>query len=210
MEWLNNNKEWLLSGLGATVISGLIALFKPKKEKTTSIGNNQECINTNTNTNVNTNTNTNNNNLTVVMGQSVTKTKEEVLTKISKNDVQILFVDNEKFKIIDNLKKAGYVNTKLVRDITNLDCPDVTNSHIIFVDINGVGKTLFPSDEGLGLAEALKKRYSNKFIVIYSAQVHGDRFHKALKTVDDTLSKNAEPYEFINLIDNFCNNENNA
>lgn len=84
-----------------------------------------------------------------------------------------------------------------------MDCADIKNANIIFVDINGVGVTLFPKEQGLGLAEALKRKYPEKYIVLYSAQEKGDRFHKALKVVDSTLSKNAEPYEFINIIENF-------
>ena len=37
-----------------------------------------------------------------------------------------------------------------------------------------------------------------------SSETKGDRFHKALREVDDCLSKNAEPYQFINLIETLC------
>jgi DNA-binding NarL/FixJ family response regulator len=82
-----------------------------------------------------------------------------------------------------------------------LDAQVVIDSDIIFVDINGVGLTLF-EDQGLGLASALKLKYPKKKIIIYSAETSGDRFHKALRQVDDCLSKNAEPYQFINLVEN--------
>lgn len=120
-----------------------------------------------------------------------------------KSSVRILFVDDNysEFKMVSILKKAGWINTKGIKDITDLDNNTVYESDIIFVDINGVGKTMF-ADQGLGLATALKNKYPKKKIIIYSAETQGDRFHKALRQVDDCLSKNAEPYQFIDLIEN--------
>ena len=70
------------------------------------------------------------------------------------------------------------------------------------MDINGVGLNLF-EDQGLGLASALKKKYPNKKVIIYSSETTGDRFHRALREVDGCLYKDAEPYQFINLIETF-------
>lgn len=124
-----------------------------------------------------------------------------------KSSVQILFVDDNytDYKMVSILKKAGWINTKGVKDVTDLDNNIVAESDIIFVDINGVGKTMF-GDQGLGLATALKNKYPLKKIIIYSAETQGDRFHKALRQVDDCLSKNAEPYQFIDLIENLSRN----
>ncbi|THD66273.1 response regulator [Robertkochia marina] len=119
-----------------------------------------------------------------------------------KGAIKILFIDDQysDYKIISILKRSGWVNTKGVKDITNLDDYKVRDAHIIFVDINGVGTSMF-KDQGLGLASALKDRHPDKKIVLYSAENKGDRFHKALREVDDCLAKNAEPYEFITLIE---------
>ena len=105
--------------------------------------------------------------------------------------------------MVSILKKAGWKNTKSIKDITDLDDIRAKEADIIFVDINGVGKSLF-DDQGLGLAAALKKKYESKSVVIYSAETKGDRFHKALREVDGCLSKDAEPYQFVNLIETLC------
>jgi len=120
-----------------------------------------------------------------------------------KATTKILFVDDNhtEYKMVSILKKAGWTKTKSVKDITDLDTQIILESDIIFVDINGVGLTLF-EDQGLGLASALKVKYPKKKIIIYSAETSGDRFHKALRQVDDCLPKNAEPYQFINLVEN--------
>lgn len=120
-----------------------------------------------------------------------------------KATTKILFIDDNhtEYKIVSILKKAGWTKTKSVKDITDLDSSSVTEADVIFVDINGVGLELF-EDQGLGLASALKRKYPTKKIVIYSAETTGDRFHQALRDVDFCLSKNADAYQFINLIEN--------
>ncbi len=116
---------------------------------------------------------------------------------------RVLFVDDDtKFKIIKILNKAGW-NTRIVKDIENIDSELIHDSHILFIDIQGVGLKLDFKDQGLGLAFALKKKYPSKKVIIYSTESKGDRFHEALRTVDTFLSKNAEPFEFQELIEQY-------
>lgn len=189
MNWIIENMEWIFSGIGVAIIGVFINLWKRDKFPGTKIKNSS-------------NSSGNVNKIKINIGNHKKGETSTDSTQYNKEDIQILFIDDEKFKTVDNLKSAGWVNTKTIKDVTNLDSTDVKNSDVIFVDINGVGEKLFPIDKGLGLAEALKRKYPKKFIVIYSAQEQGDRFHKALKVVDYSLSKNAEPYEFINIIEN--------
>jgi hypothetical protein len=114
-----------------------------------------------------------------------------------KNTTHILFIDDEKFQVVSILKNAGWINTTRVKNIKSVEDQTIKNAQIIFVDINGVAKELFPSDQGLGLAVALKKRYGKaKKVVIYSSEVDGNRFHEAFRLADDQLAKNADSYEF--------------
>ncbi len=116
--------------------------------------------------------------------------------------ISILFIDDDtKFPIIKILERQGYANIRILKDIDSLSRDFVLASHIIFVDINNVGMKMGFADQGLGLALALKKEYPNKKVVIYSAETNGDRFHEALRSVDDFLSKNVEPYVFISAVD---------
>lgn len=190
MNWILENKEWIFSGIGVAIIGYLIKLFMKKRSSKKQINKNNS---------------KNTNKIKINIGAGGKNSKDTVSTDsliLNKENIQVLFIDDERFKTVDNLKNAGWINTKTIKDVTNLDCIDVKNANVIFVDINGVGEKLFPTDKGLGLAEALKKKYPSKYIVIYSAQEQGDRFHKALRKVDYILSKNAEPYEFINILEN--------
>jgi hypothetical protein len=112
---------------------------------------------------------------------------------------RILFVDDEKFAVVENMVNNGWTQAKRIKDVDNLNHPDIQNTDIFFVDIQGVGRKLNFIDEGLGLARALKETYPSKIVILYSAQTQGDRFDKTLSIVDDTIRKNADTYEFIRL-----------
>ena len=129
---------------------------------------------------------------------------ETVHVNSIKKRISILFIDDDtKFKVVKILKNAGWINTSSVKDVKSLDDPIVKDTDIFFVDIQGVGIELQFNDEGLGLALALKNKYPNKKVVIYSAETKGDRFHAALRKADSFLPKNAEPYEFQQIVEQY-------
>ncbi|WP_343705575.1 response regulator [Flavobacterium sp.] len=186
------NSNWEPEPMIVTIVSFLeiISFIIIKSSKNNTDSNNTPPVN-------------NSNSFTFVVNNEKEITNSEYEDR-QKALTRLLFVDDNytEFKIISILKKAGWINTKAVKDITDLDDSKVIEADIIFVDINGVGTTLF-KDQGLGLASALKKKYPSKKIILYSAETTGDRFHKALKEVDSCLSKNAEPFQFINLIESY-------
>lgn len=192
MEFIMNNYEWIFSGIGVAVIGWIIiAVTKSKKKETKN------------------NSQTNHSVITINNGN--TNDKESIKSKKSKDiqrkeDYKILFIDDNhtEFKMVSILKKAGWPSTKAIKDLTDLDDIKAREASIIFVDINGVGTQMF-EDQGLGLAAALKDKYPQTTIILYSAEPTGDRFDKKLKKVDDSLPKNAEPYEFISLIEQYSN-----
>lgn len=116
-----------------------------------------------------------------------------------KNACRVLFIDNEKFKTVERLRlNDGWRNTAWIKDVESFDQPEIVNAHVIFIDIQGVGKKLCPNDEGLGLITAIKERYPDKKVIMYSAEQQGkiDGLHKAADIVDGRLSKTADHYEF--------------
>jgi len=186
IDFFTNNYQWIFSGIGVVIITGVFGLlFRHKKkdstsqtEKNPSQGNVPSRLLDNT---------------------QVAKTQNDLKLKTS-----ILFVDDETFNVVNILKKSGWINTSSKKDIDDLDSSVVKNANIIFVDINGVGIKLQFKNQGLGLAGALKEKFPEKKIVIYSAETTGNRFEKILQKVDACLPKNAEPYEFIQLVENFA------
>ncbi len=99
--------------------------------------------------------------------------------------------------------KTGWRNIQRVADVESISQPEVSEAHIIFVDVQGVGKKLGFADEGLGLIVALKETYPEKKIVMYSSESKGQvsAFHKAADMVDGRLKKKPSRYEFDSTIE---------
>lgn len=124
-------------------------------------------------------------------------------SSLSKEDFSILFIDDDiELKMAENIK-TEWPNTKTLLDSSNIKQIEIRNADVIFVDIQGVGKILGFSDEGLGLAKAIKETYRNKKVVIYSAAKKHDIYHDALQLCDKVLKKDANLYEFNNLIEKY-------
>ena len=200
INWIIENKEWLFSGLGITIIAFVVKkLFtqnnRSEDKQTLSQSNSQT------------------QNVTVNMAQpfvapikSVSEEKEDspaLTIEGIKAQTNILFIDDDKeFKIVPILKKAGWKNTSFFpnADVRDTNAERIRKAHIIFVDIIGVGKTLY-EDEGLGLVVDLKKKYPQKKVVIYSAIPEHKLFHEAIKLADDQIPKNSQPAVFVSLIE---------
>lgn len=128
------------------------------------------------------------------------------VSAMNKAETGILFVDDDtKFKVVNILKGHGWGNTRIIKDVSSLEQIEVAAADIFFVDIQGVGKSLQFKDEGLGLVVALKKKYPHKKVVIYSAEAGINAFHTAFKVADDRISKDADPYEFIEVVERLSN-----
>jgi len=194
VNWVMQNKDWVFSGVGVALLAGLTKLLTSRKGEASPPPNAVTVTNN------------------VLYGGSVAGTEplvqtREALSKMNKNNTRILFVDDDtRFRVVKILKTAGWPHVKILKDISSLDAPELMEASILFLDIQGVGKALHFSDEGLGLALAIKGRYPDKKLVIYSSQPTGDRFHAALRAADATLAKNADPYQFINLVETLTSN----
>lgn len=191
MDLIIDNAGKIIGTIASGIVIYVLKLFfykKPKNNEYASMMNTININNTNNGaTNELKNTNFSGGNL-----------------EIYKTSKRILFIDDDtKFKVVQILKTTGWTHTKIIKDVKSLDCAEILEADILFVDIQGVGKLLAFADEGLGLADAIKTKYPLKKVIIYSAETKGDRFHKALRTVDSFLAKNADPYEFQQLIENF-------
>lgn len=152
------------------------------------------------------------NTVTVNLGKTETEKQQESITPnpgIDEYDrlkklIHILFIDDDtKFKIVQIIIKTGWKNTESIVDLEHYDDELLRKSHIIFVDVQGVGKALDCKDEGLSLALNIKNKYPQKKVVIYSAVPAHKVFHEAIQKVDFLLSKDAEPIEFTSLIERF-------
>lgn len=198
-EWI----KWVFSGIGVFLLSALYWLFKKvfvksENEDTGASNSNNQSITQNVTLNLHENAT-----ITPVM-QNNPHHSGDVDVEELKVHTNILFVDDETFKIVKIIKNTeGWINTKWVSDVKSLTAPEVRAADIIFVDINGVGGSLF-NEQGLGLAGGIKRKYPEKRVVIYSEESEHNVFSENWKVVDDRLPKNADPIEFITKIETFA------
>lgn len=196
MSWIIDNKEWLFSGVGLAALGYVYSLISKKRVAIDS-GKNTE---------------TNTNDIEINVGEKNHSPGEKTVNDKShkksldeyKNETRILFVDDDaRFKVAKILTQSGWVHTKLIKDCKTLDEHDVVEANLLFIDVQGVGVAMGFNDEGLGLALAIKEKYPEKKVIIYSAETKGDRFHEALRRADSFLPKNADPYEFQRIVEEF-------
>ena len=218
-DWVVANKEWVLSGVGVTVIiifkDFIVSLIKFFWNKLFGKSNQKNIPVASFSPSVT--------NQIIIGNQSINQdssvpTQAPVIpTQVNpmismaelKKKTHILFVDDKTFKIVKTLVDEGWIHTKLVKDITTLDSPLITGNDIFFIDIQGVGTKLF-HNEGIGLANIIQERHPEKKVILYSAETTGNRFDPTLRKVDAVLEKNAEPYEFIQLVEKFAREISNA
>lgn len=130
--------------------------------------------------------------------------KKLFMPSYSKENVNILFIDDLEMPVVENLKRAGY-RVKKVKDIKNIDDAEVRNSQIIFVDFEGVGRAVSSQHQGAGLVKELKKKYlKSKYIVLYTSQMllPSDTIMKSFfDYADARLKKDDDETEFLSIID---------
>ncbi len=89
----------------------------------------------------------------------------------TKDNINILFIDDSDMPVVESLKKSDY-KVKKVKDVKKIEDPEVKNAQIIFVDFDGVGRSISPQYQGAGLIKELKQKYgTSKYIVLYTAQL---------------------------------------
>lgn len=183
LTWFRSNVEWVFSGIGASVVAIFLSSWF-RKGGVEPMNSSQATTNNHQTVNVN------------VASAPLDRPQNVGMAK-PKAAVSILFIDDDvKFQVVNILKRNGWTNTKIIKDVTSLEQPDVASADIFFVDIQGVGVSLGFKDQGLGLVIALRKTYPHKKIVIYSAE-DANAFHAAFGQANERISKDADPYEFI-------------
>jgi hypothetical protein len=192
VEWIGANKDWMFDGLGVAILSTIVAAGAFLVKKKEPLGNDASHDKIDIKQDV-----------VVNSGEKLVMDMEEIADLGSRKEItRILFVDDDsRFKVVKILQNSGWRHTKTIKDVKTLDDADIKWADIFFIDVQGVGVSMGFADEGLGLALAIKEKYPDKKVVIYSAETKGDRFHRALRQADSFLPKDADPYEFQKIVE---------
>ncbi len=175
---------WTITIIGGIIVAIFVYIFlkEPKrdKNKTEQLSNQSQTVTQ-----------------TVIIGKKEdtnndegVKNKNEDISYL-KAKTRILFIEDDVFKKIDNLKNFGW-NVSQINKVGNLDIDEIKLSNIIFVDYKGVGE--LSGNQGLGVVENLRAMYGkDKWIIFYSAhKLPLDVYNKGANSY---LAKNATVYE---------------
>ena len=122
---------------------------------------------------------------------------------LTKEQLQILFIDDETMPIVQTLRDAGY-QVKKKQNVSSEDDVDIRNSHVVFIDYNGVGGKL-SDQQGAGVIKRIREKYrKTKYLVLYTAQPGFPTESVTLGFVDYAdakMRKGASKDEFVNQLD---------
>jgi len=133
-----------------------------------------------------------------IFSQHKRKFKKKQLP-VLKDIARVLIIDDKQSDLIKPLEREGW-KVSQVRDIDCITNTSLRDSHILCIDILGVGKKMSFPNEGLGLVGAIREEYPGKRILLYSSVPSHDIFDKAIDLVDKRLLKNGQPYPFVSAI----------
>lgn len=125
--------------------------------------------------------------------------KEINITELRKK-VKILFVDNEKYDIIEFLKNRSY-DVYYKKDIRYPIESEPFD--IVILDIKGVAKVFGSTYEGLGYAKEVKLRYPNKIVLCYSSSSSDPSFSEQLSSIDGFIQKDTDPDRWADKLDDY-------
>lgn len=123
------------------------------------------------------------------------------VTKIRKN-FKVVIIDDE--NDLKNeclaLSNVGF-NVHFMNDIETID--SVSAYDIIFCDIKGVGEKLNKTLGGAFVIDEIRKQYSDKILIGFTAQMHDANLNSYFYKCDKMLNKDALRVNFSELIDSF-------
>ncbi len=116
-----------------------------------------------------------------------------------KQIARVLIIDDRKPQLIEDLKNEGW-HVRYLSDLDSYNNIELLDSHIICLDIVGVGEKL-RCDDGMGLVEGIKEKYPSKRVLLYSSVRKHDIFDQAIDQVDKRVFKDGQPYQFIRSVE---------
>ncbi len=126
------------------------------------------------------------------------KYRDKSLAEI-KDLSRVLIIDDRRPQLVDDLKREGW-RVNYIEDLDSYHSTDLVDSHVICLDILGVGKKL-RCENGLGLVKGIKEGYPEKKILLYSSVPSHNIFDESIDLVDKRILKDGQPYQFIRAVE---------
>jgi DNA-binding response OmpR family regulator len=117
-----------------------------------------------------------------------------------KKRARILVIDDNPFAYLELFKLDGYAIDQWsdVKEITKLENGEFD---IILLDVQGVGKEISPSEQGLGVLRHLRRVNPAQVIIAFSNSDFSLKYHDFFAKADAILPKSADYVEFKRNVD---------
>lgn len=125
-------------------------------------------------------------------------TPNRTLSKLKREDVKMILIDDEQFPYLDLLKMHKF-NIDTLNNITSLSTLEAYD--VILCDINGVGKNFSESYQGAYLVKEIYKRYPFKIIISYTGINFDARYNEYLQYADFSVKKDVESEVWVEKLD---------
>lgn len=134
--------------------------------------------------------------------------KKEPLVRLTSEEfdkikfrARVAFIDDEEVPHIKRLQNDGYMITPFA-DIDNIDDFVRKSYHVVILDIQGIGKSLSPNQEGWGLLKYLKEEFPNIVVIMYTGADWSITQYKELADMADAfIGKDLEYLDFKSKLD---------
>lgn len=127
---------------------------------------------------------------------------EKNIAKI-REKVKILFIDDEEFEIVDQLKDRMY---KIYYKPDIWYAIEAEPFDVVIMDIKGVAKRTSSSMEGFSLATEIKKTYPEKQVYCYSGTVMMNEVAEKLNNIDGYIPKDTDIDKWTEKLDSIILN----
>ena len=117
-----------------------------------------------------------------------------------KKRARLLVIDDSSFIYLDLFKADGYAIDQW-SDVTDLSRLERGEFEVILLDVQGVGKAISPSEQGLGILRHLRTINPGQVIIAFSNSEFSLKYHDFFSLADATLSKSADYVDFKRKVD---------
>jgi DNA-binding response OmpR family regulator len=117
-----------------------------------------------------------------------------------KKRARLLVIDDDVFAYLELFKADGYAidHWPDVQDLTKLENGTYD---LILLDVQGVGKSISPSEQGLGVLRHLRAVAPAQVIIAFSNADFSLKYHDFFSQADATLPKSADYVDFKRKVD---------
>ncbi|HEY4354794.1 MAG TPA: response regulator [Acidobacteriaceae bacterium] len=117
-----------------------------------------------------------------------------------KKRARLLVIDDIAFAYLDLFKRDGYAidHWRDVEDLTKLENGAYD---IILLDVQGVGKAISPTEQGLGVLHHLRQVAPAQLVIAFSSSDFSLKYQDFFRLADATLPKSADYVDFKRQVD---------